>query len=95
MLWTPSWSFSVINCEDFEDKVKNEGENDVFDNFHHAHRVPESFLRHICQDESSCDSPFKPSAWFYVPCRSIFLLTGLCIHNKCDGLYQKPASSHI
>ena len=61
-LWTPSWSFSVINCEDFEDKVKNEDENDVFHNFHHAHCVPEPFLRHICQDESSCDSPFKYDA---------------------------------
>ena len=40
-------------------KTKNEDENDVFQNFHHAHHVPEGFLRHICQDGSSCDSPFK------------------------------------
>ena len=58
-MWTPSWSFSVINCEDFEDKAKNEDENGIFHNFHHAHRVPEPFFQHICQDESSCDSPFN------------------------------------
>ena len=27
--------------------------------FFHAHHVPEGFLRHICQDGSSCESPFK------------------------------------
>ena len=40
-------------------KVKNEGENEVFQTFHHVHRDPEVFLDHICQDEVSLDSPFK------------------------------------
>ena len=52
-------SFSDINCEDFEEKAKNEDKNDIFHNFHHAHRDPEGFLSHICQDGSSCDSHFK------------------------------------
>ena len=53
-------SFSAINCEDFEKKVKkNEAENNIFHNFHHAHHVSDGFSHHICQDKSSCDSPFK------------------------------------
>ena len=52
-------SFSANNCKDFEEKVQKKDENDIFYNFHHAHRVSEGFLRHICQDKSSCDSPFK------------------------------------
>ena len=52
-------SFSDINCEDFEEKAKNEDKNDNFHNFHHAHRDPEGFLSHICQDGSLCDSSFK------------------------------------
>ena len=45
--------------EDFEEKVKSEDKHDIFHNFHHAHHVSEGFSRHICQDKSSCDSPFK------------------------------------
>ena len=43
-LWTQSLSFSDINCEDFEEKAKNEDKNDNFHNFHHAHRDPEVFF---------------------------------------------------
>ena len=52
-------SFSDINCEDFEEKAKNEDENDDFHNFHHAHRVSQGFICPICQDGSSCESPFN------------------------------------
>ena len=58
-LWTWSLSFSDINCEDFEEKAKNEDKNDIFHNFYHAHHDPEGFLSHICQDGSLCDSSFK------------------------------------
>ena len=58
-------SFSDINCEDFEEKAKNEDKNDIFHNFQHAHRDPEGFLSHICQDGSLCDSPFKSIIIFY------------------------------
>ena len=40
-------------------KVKNEGENEVFQTFDHVHRDPEVFLHHICRDKLSLDSPFK------------------------------------
>ena len=40
-------------------KVKNEVENDIFHNFHHAHQVSEGFSRHICQYKSSSDSLFN------------------------------------
>ena len=50
---------SITYCEDFEEKVKNEDEKNIFHNFHHAHPVLGSLLRHICQDKISCDNPFK------------------------------------
>ena len=40
-------------------KVKNEGENEVFQTFDHVHRDPEVFLHHICRDKLSLDSPFN------------------------------------
>ena len=45
--------------EDFEVKVKNEGENEIFHNFYHVHRDPEVFLHHICRDKFSLDNPFN------------------------------------
>ena len=47
-LWTPYTYFSDNRHEDFEVKGKNEGENEAFHNFYHAHRDPEVFLHHIC-----------------------------------------------
>ena len=55
-LWTSSRYFSAINCKDFEEE---EERRNIFHNFHHAQSVLGSFLRNICQDKSSCDSPFK------------------------------------
>ena len=39
-LWPPYTNFSDNRHEDFEVKVKNEGENEVFQTFHHVHRDP-------------------------------------------------------
>ena len=58
-LWTSYINLGDNRHEDFEEKVKNEDKNEIFHDFHHAHNFPKSFLRHIHQDESSCDSPFK------------------------------------
>ena len=60
-LWTPYINFSDNRHEDFEVKVKNEGENEVFQTFHHVPRDPQVFLHHICRDKLSLDSPFKAS----------------------------------
>ena len=40
-------------------KLKMRTKKIFFYNFHHAHPVLGSFLRHICQDKSTCDGPFK------------------------------------
>ena len=56
-LWTPYTYFSDNRHEDFEVKVKNEGENEIFHNFYHAHRDPEVFLHHICREKFSLDNP--------------------------------------
>ena len=58
-LWTPYTYFSDNRHEDFEVNVKNEGENEVFHSFYHAHRDREVFLHHICRDKFSLDNPFK------------------------------------
>ena len=58
-------------------KLKVRTKKNIFHNFHHAHPVPESFLRHICQDKSSCDSPFKDAFQvhsFMAPCNPARLL---------------------
>ena len=47
-LWPPYTNFSDNRHEDFEVKVKNEGENEVFQIFHYVHCDPEVFLHHIC-----------------------------------------------
>ena len=60
-LWAPYTNFSDNRHEDFEVKVKNEGENKNFQTFHHVHCDPEVFLHHICRDKLSLDSPFKGS----------------------------------
>ena len=49
-LWSPYTNFSDNSHEDFEVKVKNEGENKKFQTFHHVHRNPEVFLHHIFRD---------------------------------------------
>ena len=42
-------------------KLKIRTKTIFFQKFRCAHRVPERFLRHICQDMFSRDSPFKAS----------------------------------
>ena len=44
-LWTPYTNFSDNKHEDFEVKVKNEGENEVFQDFRHVHHDPEVILQ--------------------------------------------------
>ena len=61
MEWTPYTDLSDNRHKDFEVNVKNEGENEVFHYFHHAHYDHETFLHHICRDKFSLDSPFKVS----------------------------------
>ena len=39
--------------------MKIEGENEVFQTFHHVPRDPQVILHHICRDKLSLDSPFK------------------------------------
>ena len=58
-LWTPYTYFGDNSHEDFEVKVKNEGKNEVFENFHRAHCDSGVYLHHICRDKCSLDSPFK------------------------------------
>ena len=58
-LWTPYTIFSDNRHEDFEDKVKNEVENELFDNFHYVFCDLDVLLHHICQHQFSLDSPFK------------------------------------
>ena len=58
-LWTPYTYFSDNRHEDFEVNVKNEGENEVFHSFYHAHRDREVFLHHICRDKFSLANPFN------------------------------------
>ena len=58
-LWAPYTNFSDNRHEDFEGKVKNEGENEVFQTFRYVYRDPEVFLHHICRNKLSLDSPFN------------------------------------
>ena len=45
-LWPPYTNFSDNRHKEFEVKVKNDGEIEVFHNVHHVHLEPEAFLHH-------------------------------------------------
>ena len=75
-LWPPYTNFSDNRHKDFEVKVKNEGENEVFQTFDHVHRDPEVFLHHICRDKLSLDSPFNHNG-FQINCVTISSTTSI------------------
>ena len=58
-LWTPYTDLGDNRHEDFEEKVKDEDENEFFHHFHYAHCNFKVFFHHICRDKFSLNSPFK------------------------------------
>ena len=58
-LWTSYTDLGDNRHEDFEEKVKNEDENEFFHHFHYVHCNSEVFFHHICRDKFLLNSPFK------------------------------------
>ena len=81
-------------------KVKNEGEYEVFQTFHHVHSYSEVFLHHIYRDKLSLDSPFKGcGVGCLKKCKSVNLLTGfhtqLCLCLKLTHNFFKSFKAFL
>ena len=98
-LWTPTL-ISVTIVTRILVKVKNEGEYEVFQTFHHVHSYSEVFLHHIYRDKLSLDSPFKGcGVGCLKKCKSVNLLTGfhtqLCLCLKLTHNFFKSFKAFL